>query len=215
MLLFLPNIATAQMVVYDPVNHVQNVITAINTVKQLLEDIKQVEMMVKMLKKYEDGSFQNVLPLFSKLRNAMETGKSLAYSMDDIDSEFRRKFPGYVPTKDYNEEYSDWVDTTLDTLRGSLNTLHIQSKNLNKDEALMEEIEVLSNGAVGTDQVLQAGNMMSSQMVKQVMKLRELMLAQANSQQVYMANQVNSDAQAMARLRQWLRMDGGQEETGE
>ena len=145
----------------------------------------------------------------------MERGKSLAYSMDDLDYQFREKFPGYIPTKDYNEEYSTWVETTLDTLRGSLNTLNLQSKNLNKDEALMEEIEMLSNGAVGTDQVLQAGNMMTSQMVKQVMKLRELMLAQANSEQVYMAQQVNSDAQTKARFREWLGLDGAGSESEE
>ena len=203
------------MVVYDPVNHVQNVVTAINTVKQLLEDIKQVEMMVKMLTKYENGSFQNVIPVLGELREALKTGQSLAYSMRGFDSQFRTKFPGYVPTQNYQDEYKMWVDTTLDTLRGSLNALHIQADSLDNDEAFMEDLEALSNESVGTDQVLQAGNMMASQTVKQVMKLRELMLAQANAEQVYMAQQINSDAQAKARFREWLGLDGAGSESEE
>jgi len=200
----LPQAVWAQVIVFDPNNYVENAITALKTTAMLVQEIKQVEQEIMNLEKYLDGSFQDLLPVLERLHEVIGRGNALAYSMEDLDGVFREKYPGYEPAEDWNEKYNDWTETTLDTLRGALNAAKIQSEDLLDEQAFISELEALSNTAIGRDQVLQAGNMIASAEVKQLMKLRELVMTQVNSQNVYLANEANKEAQRNAKLKEWL-----------
>ena len=54
-------------------------------------------------------------------------------------------------------------------------------------------------------QAIQAGNMLAAEQIQQLSKLRQLMMAQINAQNVYMANQTNRDAQRVATQQEWIK----------
>ena len=54
-------------------------------------------------------------------------------------------------------------------------------------------------------QAIQAGNMLAAEQIQQLAKLRQLMMAQINAQNVYMANQTNRDAQRVATQQEWIK----------
>jgi P-type conjugative transfer protein TrbJ len=47
--------------------------------------------------------------------------------------------------------------------------------------------------------------MLAAEQIQQLAKLRQLMMAQINAQNVYMANQTNRDAQRAATQQQWIK----------
>ena len=63
----------------------------------------------------------------------------------------------------------------------------------------------MSDSSVGRMQALQLGNMMAGEQVQQLVKLRQLVMAQVNAQNVYMAHQTNREAQRSATQSQWIR----------
>ena len=47
--------------------------------------------------------------------------------------------------------------------------------------------------------------MLAAEQIQQLAKLRQLMMAQINAQNVYMANQTNRDAQRVATQQEWIK----------
>jgi P-type conjugative transfer protein TrbJ len=63
----------------------------------------------------------------------------------------------------------------------------------------------MSDSAAGRMQALQVGNLMAAEQLQQLVQLRQLILAQMNAQNVYMATQLNRDAQEAATVSEWVR----------
>src|SRR5207244_11281313 len=73
------------------------------------------------------------------------------------------------------------------------------------EQGRIQALQALSDSAEGRMQALQLGNMMAAEQLQQLVKLRQLMMAQINAQNVYMANQTNRDAQRAATQSEWIR----------
>jgi len=54
-------------------------------------------------------------------------------------------------------------------------------------------------------QTIQVGNMLAGEQIQQLTTLRQLMMAQINAQNVYMANLTNRDAQRAATQQGWVK----------
>jgi P-type conjugative transfer protein TrbJ len=54
-------------------------------------------------------------------------------------------------------------------------------------------------------QTSQVGNMLAGDQIQQLTTLRQLMMAQINAQNVYMANLTNRDAQRAATQQEWVK----------
>ena len=63
----------------------------------------------------------------------------------------------------------------------------------------------MSESAAGRMQALQVGNMMAAEQLQQLVQLRQLVMAQINAQNVYMAAQTNREAQRAATQSEWIR----------
>src|SRR2546426_3078767 len=66
-------------------------------------------------------------------------------------------------------------------------------------------LQAMSDSAEGRMQALQLGNMMAGEQLQQLVKLRQLVMAQINAQSVYMATQTNREAQRAATQSEWVR----------
>jgi P-type conjugative transfer protein TrbJ len=200
------------MIVLDPTNLVQNTISAlkaiesvINEVQMIANQIKQIENMVQNTRTYGGVWDQEALPRLNRLGQIIEQEQAIAYAMAGMDRVFRERYPGYRPVTDWATTYDQWTRTTLDTLRGSLAAVSLHAGDFADEQRRIQTLTALSDSADGRMQAIQAGNMLAAEQIQQLTKLRQLMMAQINAQNVYMANQTNRDAQRAATQQQWIK----------
>jgi P-type conjugative transfer protein TrbJ len=200
------------MVVLDPTNLVQNTIAAlkaiesvINEVQMIANQIKQIENMVQNTRSYGGVWDQEALPRLIRLGQIIEQEQAIAYAMSGMDRVFRERYPGYRPITDWATVYDQWTRATLDTLRGSLAAVRLHADDFADEQRRIQTLTALSDSAEGRMQVLQAGNMLAAEQIQQLAKLRQLMMAQINAQNVYMANLTNRDAQRAATQQEWVK----------
>ena len=124
--------------------------------------------------------------------------------MQNLDSEFKNRYPGYKATTNYSQAYQTWSQTTLDTIRGSLDSVGLQSSDFDTESSLVDQLNTLSKTSSGRMQALQTGNMIASQQVSQMQKLRQLVMAQTNAQNTYMAYKVQKEQSSEASLEKMI-----------
>src|SRR3989440_4805160 len=200
------------MIVLDLTNLIQNTISAlkavesvINEVQMIANQIKQIENMVQNTSTYSGVWDQDALPRLNRLGQIIEQEQAIAYSMAGMERVFRERYPGYRPVTDWATAYDQWTRTTLDTLRGTLAAVRLHADDFGDEQRRIQTLTALSDSAEGRMQAIQAGNMLAAEQVQQLAKLRQLMMAQINAQNVYMANQTNRDAQRVATQQEWIK----------
>jgi P-type conjugative transfer protein TrbJ len=199
-------------IVLDPTNLVQNTISAlkaiesvINEVQMIANQVKQIENMVQNTAGYRGVWDREALPRLIRLGQVIDQEQAIAYAMSGMDRVFRDRYPGYRPVTDWATAYDQWTRTTLDTLRGTLAAARLHADDFADEQRRIQTLTTLSDSAEGRMQAIQAGNMLAAEQVQQLAKLRQLMMAQINAQNVYMANQTNRDAQRAATQQQWIK----------
>lgn len=195
------------MIVYDPVNWLQNWTTAVNTTRQLINQTHQIEMELSDLKNYQVGIGQwaNVQGLLQQLASQAQQGQALAYNMQNLDQAFQQRYPGFKASQNYQQDYQNWSQTTLDTLRGTLESAGLQASQFNNEQTLINQLSTLSQTAEGRMQAIQVGNMLATQQVAQMQQLRQLMINQTNAQNAYMAYEVQKDQSNQATESEWIK----------
>ena len=212
LLLTLAAPAAATLAVIDVANLAQNTMTALRMVESIVKQIEiirnqmtQIENMVQNTSRWGGLWDADALPRLRRLGQIIEQEQAIAYQMAGIDAEFRRRFPGYRPVTDWGREYELWTRTTMDTLRGTLSAAGLHADNFATEQGRIQALQQMSDSAGGRMQALQVGNMMAAEQIQQLVQLRQLILAQMNAQNVYMAHQVNRDAQRGATVSEWIR----------
>jgi P-type conjugative transfer protein TrbJ len=201
------------MVVIDPSNLVQNTISALKMIESVINEatmianqLEQIRVLIQNTTNYPEGIWdREALPRLLRLGRIIEQEQALAYTMTNVDTVFRQRYPGYRPATDWAQEYDTWTRTTLDTLRGTLNAVRLHGEDFAGEQARIDSLIAQSDSAVGRMQAVQAGNMLAAEQVQQLVKLRQLMMAQVNAQNVYMATQADKDARRAATQSQWIR----------
>ena len=197
----------------DAANLIQTTMTTlkmvesvINEVEMIANQVRQIENMIQNTRNYGRGIFDTeALPRLVRLGQVIDQEQAIAYSMGNIDGLFRQRYPGYRPVTDWSREYDTWTRTTLDTLRGTLSSVRLHAGDFATEQARIQALQAMSDSAEGRMQALQLGNMMAGEQLQQLVKLRQLVMAQINAQNVYMATQTNREAQRAATQSEWVR----------
>src|SRR5437016_7400050 len=208
-----PGATMGQLPVIDAANLIQTTLTTlkmlesvINEVEMIANQVRQIENMVQNTRNYGRGVWDTeALPRLVRLGRVIDQEQAIAYSMANVDALFRQRYPGYRPVTDWSREYDAWTRTTLDTLRGTLSSVRLHAGDFATEQARIQALQAMSDSAEGRMQALQLGNMMAGEQLQQLVKLRQLVMAQINAQNVYMATQTNREAQRAATQSEWVR----------
>jgi P-type conjugative transfer protein TrbJ len=126
------------------------------------------------------------------LANVVQGGRALAYSLGNL---FRTTFPGYATTPNaYYTQYRNWSQTSLDTTLGALRAAGLQGQQLQSEQSVLNSLRAMASRSTGRMQALQVMGQIAEQQVQQLMKLRELMLADMSSKQAYQAAVIQRQA---------------------
>ena len=142
--------------------------------------------------------FGTVASDIANLNQIVRTGQSLSYTMSNLDGNFRLRFPGYASTTNYGQSYQSWSQTSLDSIRGALNAAGLQNSQFNSEQALLQTLQGQSMTAVGRMQAIEVGNQIAENQAEQLMKLRELMMADMQSKAAYQGALVQAESTKQA-----------------
>ena len=109
----------------------QQVLMVENQLNQLLD-------MAKHGITITDQLFGAVTSDITNLRQIVNTGQALSYTLSNMDGTFRLRFPGYSTSTNYGQSYQTWSQTSLDSTLGALKAAGLQNSQFDSDEALLQ-----------------------------------------------------------------------------
>ncbi len=176
---------------------------------QMVEDMKRNG---KTLSSQEWGRTSEDL---QKLASIARQGEAIAYSSSNMDAIFRDKYKGYGEyankkngsPQNYSDQYANWSETNRDSILGAMKATNLQHEQFSTEEQTMKTIEKLGSSAQGRMEAIQVGNLIASQQVSQIQKLRGLMMAQMQMQSSFLSYQANQKDSANAKSREFFKSE--------
>ena len=188
-------------------NKLQLLMSYIRQGEELTTKIKQYEDMLKHTKELPAQIFAPILADLAQLHSIVQTGRAIAYSLGNLDAEFRGTFKGYASwtPRQWFRDYKSWSDRSLDTTLGTLKAAGLQANKLNSEQAVLGELRTMATTSDGRLKALQVGNQIAHEQVEQLMKLRQLVLADLQSKQAFQAMMIQQEASKQAASEQFFR----------
>lgn len=185
-------------------NHAQLVLMYIREGLQLENELAMYANMLRNTKNLSPQTFGQIAADIGALAQIVQGGQALAYSLGNLDQVFRSTYPGYSTSPTiYYQNYQRWSQTSLDTTLGALRAAGLQSQQMQSEESIIGTLEFMSQTADGQMQALNVLGEIDDQEVQQLMKLRELMMADMSSKQAYQAAVIQQQAADQAAT-QWF-----------
>jgi type IV secretion system protein TrbJ len=204
----------AQLVVFDPNNYSQNVLTAARELQQINNQIvslqNQAQMLINQAKNLASlpySSLQQLQQSIQRTQQLLGQAQRLAYDVQQIDRAFSTTYApassnltGQALVTNAQSRWQNSVSALQDALRvqagvvGNLDTVKTQSS------ALVSA----SQGASGALQVTQAGNQILALQAQQLADLTAIIAAQGRAQSVEAAQRAAAQDQGREQLQRFL-----------
>jgi P-type conjugative transfer protein TrbJ len=185
-------------IVFDPTNLVQNTLTAVRTLEQINNQIRQLQNEAQMLINQARNLASLPSSVVGQLRANLATtqrliaqAKGMAYDVANMDQMFQRLYPEqYAATVSGNQMYRDAQERWKNTLTGLQTTMQMQaSQNLSDDEGVLADLVGKSQSAVGALQAMQAMNQLLALQAKQSIQTQRLQITQDRAASLELARQ--------------------------
>lgn len=206
----------AQMVVFDPSNYSQNILTAARTLEQINNQIKSLENQSQML----INGARNLTSLptsvvgqltskINEINSLTAQAKGIAFDVQKTNSDFERYYPRQYTAavssdRMVQDARSRW-DNTYQALRQTLLTQATIASALDQDGQTLRTLMANSSGAVGSLQAQQSGNELLALQVKQSLQSQALAATQARADAL---RAVEQQASAEAARERFIRFIG-------
>jgi type IV secretion system protein TrbJ len=198
-------------------NHVQLILMYAVQANQLATQIKMLADAVKNTKRNPNQVFWNIQADLNALAGVVQGGRSLAYSLGNLDALWHQTYPGYggYARTGYYNRYQSWAQTTLDTAIGAMRAAGLQGQQLNGEVSLIQNLEAQSASADGRLLALNVATQMADQQAQQMQKLREIMLADMQSKAAFYGTVIQQQTdQAAAAQNFFLYLPAASDGTG-
>jgi len=170
----------------------------------------------------------DIFDLLNDVENIMEAGTELAYSADNLEAFMLDRFQTYddylqairddggIVKSSFENRFRDWSDGHRDSIRTIMTAHGFHSEQINTETARLETLTELSRKSEGRMQALQVGHQIAVEEIKQMHKLRELLMEPSNLHASFFATRQAMDAEREATTtyilerRQVVPIDDGQ-----
>jgi P-type conjugative transfer protein TrbJ len=207
--------ASAQMLVYDPSNYVQNLLQAARALQQVNNQImglqNQTQMLLNQAKNLTGlpySSLQAIEQSLAQTQQLLNQAQRLAYDVNQIDQTFQRLYPQtYSGSTSSQQLTSDAQSRWQNALAGYQDALRVQAgvvQGLDTTRTETTGLIASSQSAVGILQAAQAGNQLVALQTRQLADLTALVAAQGRAQSLDGARMTANQEQARVQLNQFL-----------
>jgi P-type conjugative transfer protein TrbJ len=191
-------------------NKLQLVKQVENSIQQLQAQIGMYQNMVTNSQGVSNPLWSNAIKDLQALNSLIQKSKAIAYSAGNLDSQFASRYSTYpqylssqMGTVNWQSKYGQWSQGMQDNALYALKAAGLQSSQLSSEDALIQQLQTMSQSTQGRMQALQVGHMLAEQQIRQVQKLRQLMMLQLQMQANYLAAQQDKDAAVQAFRQQY------------
>ena len=209
--------ASAQWTVYDPANHIQNILQAIQAVEEVTNQIEQlaheIEMLENMARDLEtlpvNVAEAIILDRIKRIEELMREAEGIGYGVDEVEREYEEAYP-----ETYGEDpprqavlVEDARQRWRQSRSGYRDTLVTVSAALEDNETDAEAIAGLietSQAAVGNLQAVQAGNQLEAMQTQQLIQMETMMAAYYRAEALERARELAEAERGRARTRSFL-----------
>ena len=214
--------ASAQWVVSDPTNLIQNTSTAlsevdgvVNQIQQLAHELKQIEMMKKNLEKLSPDELGQLQADFRQLASLYDQARHIGMQWGQIGQQFDSLYEDYDPEADglqgYERKRKKWEEQTEDSIRAAM-IAHGVIDDYGGREADIDDLVDASDDADGALAAIQAGNRISAELVKQMMELTKIIVADSRAKLSFMKQKQMNDKASRARRHDQVMRDYNESE---
>ncbi|MGV7120450.1 P-type conjugative transfer protein TrbJ [Sphingopyxis sp. 550A] len=207
----LPATPAQAIIVYDPSNYSQNILTAARTLTQINNQIRmlqnQAQSLINQAKNLTTITFPELQALqqtIQQIDQLMGQAQGIQFRVANLDQQFRSMFPASFNQALTGNAQVIAAHSRLDTSMAAYKqTMTVQAQvveNIAADQAALNGIVQRSQSAEGALQVTQATNQLLALVAKQQFQIQNLMAAQFRADAMERANRIQqqTDAQGAA-----------------
>ena len=210
--------AQAQLIVYDPTNFSQNVLTAARELQQINNEIQGLEnqatMLInqaKILASLPYSSLAQLEQAIQRTEQLLTQAQRIAYSVTTINQAFTHVYPQSYAGAGSSQLMADALTRWQNARAGYQDSMLVQAgvvQNLANTRTQISALVSASQSASGALQAAQSGNQLAALQTSQLADLTAVIAAMARAQSLDGARKVESQAQAQQQLSNFL--NGGQ-----
>jgi P-type conjugative transfer protein TrbJ len=211
----IPTTPAAAIIVFDPSNYAQNLLTAARALNQINNQIKslanEATMLSNMAKNLSHIDFPELAGLtetLGKIDALMGEAKGIDFKIGSLDSQFAALFPKAFDAALTSDAHVIDAKTRLDAAMAAFReTMAVQSRivdAVHADTKTLSALAAKSQGSEGSLQAAQATNQLLALTAKQQFQIQEMMAAQYRAEATEQARRVQAEAEAHAATTKFL-----------
>ena len=206
--------SSAQVVVFDPNNYAQNVLTAARALQQINNQItslqNQAQMLINQARNLANLPFSSLQQLQQSIQctqQLLNQAQRIAYDVGQINNAFSTTYaPASASLSNQaliSNAQSRW-QTSVAALQDALKVQAGVVGNLDTNRTQMSALVTSSQSATGALQATQAGNQLVALQVQQLADLTAAVAAQGRAQSLEAAQRSSAQDQGREQLRRFL-----------
>jgi type IV secretion system protein TrbJ len=205
---------SAQLIVFDPNNYAQNVLTAARELQQINNQItslqNQAQMLInqaKNLASLPHSSLQQLEQSIQRTQQLLAQAQGIAYEIKQIDRAFLTTYAPASAKEAGHALIANAQTRWQNSMAGLQDALRVQATvvgNLDIHRKEMTALVSSSQGATGALQASQAGNQLLGLQAQQLADLTAAVIAQGRAQNLETAQRTAGQDQGREQLRRFL-----------
>ena len=193
-------------IVYDPTNYSQNLLSAARALEQINNQVtslaNEAQMLINQarnLASLPTSMISEIEGNFSEMRSLLGEAERLAYSVQDIESQFASTYRDFVGDKTGEQLVAaarERWQQSLSAYEDSLKTGAVAVGNIDGTQAQTRSLVGASQSAVGVLQATQAGNELLAVQASQIADLTAMLAAQGRAEALEQSRRAAAQEQA-------------------
>ncbi|UWF58501.1 P-type conjugative transfer protein TrbJ [Brucella sp. 2716] len=216
-----PMIATPAhaLIVFDPSNYAQNVLTAARTLEQITHQItslqNEAQMLINQAKNLASLPFsalQQIQQSVQKTQQLLNQAQNIAFNVQQIDQAFQSQYGNVSLSTTDRQLVADARSRWQNTVNGLQDAMRVQAgvvSNIDSNRTQMSALVNQSQGATGGLQATQAGNQLLALQSQQLSDLIALLAANGRAGALTEAERAAAAEQGREQRRRFLTPGSG------
>ncbi|MGE0294245.1 MAG: P-type conjugative transfer protein TrbJ [Hyphomonadaceae bacterium] len=207
------------IIVFDPSNYAQNVLTAARSLQQITNQItslqNETQMLINQARNLVSLPFNSIQQLqqsIQRTQQLLNQAQNIAYDVQQIDRMFQQKYGNVSLSASDQQLVADARSRWQNTVGGLQDAMRVQAGvvgNIDTNRSQMSALVGQSQGATGALQATQAGNQLLALHAQQLADLTAVVAANGRAQALQSAEQAAAAEQGREQRRRFLTPGSG------
>ncbi|MER9455588.1 P-type conjugative transfer protein TrbJ [Mesorhizobium sp. M0478] len=207
------------LIVFDPSNYSQNVLTAARSLEQITNQItslqNQAQMLINQARNLAGLPFSSLQQLQQSVQRTQQLlgqAQNIAYDVQQIDQAFKQEYGNVSLSASDQQLVTEARSRWGNTVGGLQDAMRVQAGvvgNIDTNRSEMSALVGQSQGATGALQATQAGNQLLALQAQQLADLTAVVAANGRAQALQSAEQATAADQGREQRRRFLTQGSG------